>query len=67
MGNGSCIGSIEGAWTYSSALQFIPAPVAMPIGASNPILAFLIFHERVDPSQWFGIMLAVVGSVLVTL
>mgnify|MGYP002344523015 FL=1 len=60
-----------GAWTYSSALRFIPASVATPIGASNPILAtilaFLIFHEEVSFFQWFGILLAVGGSVLVTL
>ena len=59
-----------GAWTYSSALQFIPATVATPIGASNPILAtilaLLIFHEKVSFLQWFGIILAVGGSVLVT-
>ena len=60
-----------GAWTYSSALRFIPASVATPIGASNPILAtvlaFFIFHEKVSIFQWFGVLLAVGGSVLVTL
>lgn len=58
-----------GAWTYSSALRFIPASVATPIGASNPILAtilaLLIFKEKVSALQWFGIILAVGGSVLV--
>lgn len=60
-----------GAWTYSSALEIIPASVATPIGASNPllatILAIFIFKERISCIQWFGIVMAVGGSILVTL
>ena len=60
-----------GAWTYSSALQFIPANVATPIAASNPllatILALFIFDEKLNPLQWMGVVFAVGGSLLVTL
>ncbi len=60
-----------GAWLYSSALKYIPASVATPIGASNPliatILAMIIFKEKIIPIQWLGIILAVGGSILVIL
>lgn len=60
-----------GAFTYSCALEHIPASVATPIGASNPLLAtalaLFIFKEKVRCIQWLGILLAVSGSILVTL
>ena len=60
-----------GAYFYSCALEHIPASVATPIGAANPLLAaigaFVIFNEKLLRIQWFGITLAIIGSILVTL
>ena len=60
-----------GAYFYSCALEHIPASVATPIGAANPLLAaiaaLIIFKEKLLPVQWFGIALAIAGSILVAL
>lgn len=59
-----------GAFLYSMALEYVPATVATPIGASNPLLAaifaLIIFKEKLRPIQWLGIVLAIAGSVMVT-
>lgn len=60
-----------GAYLYSMALEYVPATTATPIGASNPLLAaifaLVIFKEKLRPIQWGGIILAIAGSVMVTL
>lgn len=58
-----------GGFLYARALQFVPATVATPIGASNPLLAtfaaMFIYKEKLRIVQWIGVFMVVAGTVIV--
>lgn len=60
-----------GGFFYVRALQLIPATVATPIGAANPLLAtvaaMFLFGEKLRPVQWAGVCVVIVGTVVVAM
>jgi drug/metabolite transporter (DMT)-like permease len=65
------IGLALGGITIVYALNAIPASIAAPITASNPIIAALIakfaFNEKLSQNQWLGILMVIIGGIVVSI
>jgi drug/metabolite transporter (DMT)-like permease len=59
-----------GGISFAYALETIPASVAAPITATNPVIAAAIarfaFNEKLSPVQWFGIFMVIIGGIQVS-
>ena len=60
-----------GGITVVLALHIVPASVAAPITATNPVIAAMIarfaFNEKLSLIQWVGVIMVIIGGIEVSL
>ena len=58
-------------WLAAYAMQRIPASIVSPVTGSSPMVASLfsalLFHEKISPMQWLGIVMIIGGGAMVSL
>ena len=63
----SSIFTFAGGMFYNYALSKGPTSIVAPIAGSSPaifvIIAYFLFHEKLNKKQWAGILLTVIGII----